>query len=82
MDFITDLSPINNYNSMFMVVDRFSKAIIVSPCRKNIIAEQTSKLYLKQVWWRTGQPKQVISDKGPQFTLKVRQVLLGTSMVM
>ena len=75
MDFVTDLPSSNNYDSMFVVVDRFSKAIIVSPCHKDITAEQTSQLYLDQVWQRTGLPKQVISDRVPQFASKVMREL-------
>jgi hypothetical protein len=75
MDFVTDLPPMNDYDSMFIIVDRFSKAVVTSPCRKDIIAEQTSKLYLEQVWQRTGLPQQVISDRGPQFASKVMQEL-------
>jgi hypothetical protein len=62
MDFVTDLPPTKGFDSMFVVVDRFSKATIVSPCRKDITAEGTSQLYLEQVWRRTGLPQQVISD--------------------
>jgi hypothetical protein len=50
MDFVTDLPPTKGFDSMFVVVDRFSKATIVSPCRKDITAEGTSQLYLEQVW--------------------------------
>jgi hypothetical protein len=50
MDFVTNLPLTNDYDSMFVVVDQFSKAVIVSPCKKDITAEQTSKLYLEQVW--------------------------------
>jgi transposase InsO family protein len=75
MDFVTDLPPSNGYDSMFVVVDRFSKATIVTPCRKDITAEETSKLYLENVWRRTGLPQQVISDRGPQFASKVMKEL-------
>jgi len=71
MDFVTDLPESQGYDSMFVVVDRFSKAIIVSPCKKTITAEETALLYLEQVWRRTGLPHQVISDRGPQFTSHV-----------
>ena len=56
---------------MFVVVDRFSKAIVITPCLKSITAEETSQLYLDNVWQRTGLPRTVISDRGPQFTSKV-----------
>jgi hypothetical protein len=75
MDFVTDLPSSNGYDSMFVVVDRFSKATIVSPCRKDITAEETSKLYLDIVWRRTGLLQQVISDRGPQFASKVMREL-------
>jgi hypothetical protein len=75
MDFVTDLPSSNGYDSMFVVVDRFSKAIIVSPCRKDITAEQTSKLYLDTVWQRAGLPQQAISNHGPQFASKVMREL-------
>ena len=35
---------------MFVVVNCFSKAIIIAPCRKTITAEQTTQLYLDHVW--------------------------------
>jgi len=85
MDFIMDLPTSLGYNSLFVVVDRFSKATIVSPCNKTITAEETSKLYLENVWRRTGLPRQVISDQGPQFASKVMQEIwtkLGVKSTM
>src|SRR6267154_2305079 len=75
MDFVTDLPPTHGYNSMFVVIDRFSKAMIIAPCQKDITAEQTSKLYLEQVWQRTRLPQQVISDCSPQFASQVMKEL-------
>src|SRR5712672_237743 len=71
MDFVTDLPISRNADSMFVVVDRFSKAIVITPCLKAITAEETSQLYLDNVWRRTGLPRTVISDRGPQFASKV-----------
>ena len=71
MDFVTDLPISRNLDSMFVVVDRFSKAIVIAPCLKAISAEETSQLYLDNVWRRTGLPHHVISDRGPQFASKV-----------
>jgi transposase InsO family protein len=73
MDFITDLPLSKGYDSLFVVVDHLSKATILSPCNKTITAEETSHLYLDNVWRRTGLPCQVISDRGPQFASKVMQ---------
>jgi hypothetical protein len=73
MDFITDLPKSQGYGSLFVVEDHLSKATIISPCTKTITAEETSKLYMNNVWRRTGLPHQVMSDRGPQFASKVMQ---------
>jgi hypothetical protein len=85
MDFITDLPLSKGYNSLFIVVDCLSKATILSPCNKTITAEETSHLYLDNVWRCTGLPRQVISDWGPQFASKVMQEIwnkLGVKSTM
>jgi hypothetical protein len=50
MDFITDLPVSQGYDSLFVVVDRLSKATIVTPCNKTITAEETANLYMENVW--------------------------------
>jgi len=75
MDFITDLPTSRGYDSILTVVDCHSKAIILSPCNKNITAVETSQLLLDNVWKRTGFPSTIISDWGPQFTTQVIQEL-------
>ena len=71
MDFITDLPQSQGKDSLFVVVDCFSKATIITPCTKDITAEQTATLFLENVWRRTGLPDFVISDRGPQFASQV-----------
>ena len=75
MDFIVDLPVSQGYDSILTVVDRHSKAIILSPCHNTITAEQTSQLLVDNVWKRTGVPKAIISDRGPQFAAQVTQEL-------
>jgi len=75
MDFIVDLPVSQGYDSILTVIDRHSKAIILSPCHKTITAEQTSQLLVDNVWKRTGIPKAIISDQGPQFAAQVTQEL-------
>ena len=69
MDFITDLPESHGYDSLFVVVDRFSKAAILTPCNKTITAPGTSEIFMENVWKRTGLPKTIISDRGPQFVV-------------
>jgi hypothetical protein len=73
MDFITDLPNSQGYNLLFVVADHLSKATIITLCTKTITAQETSKLYMDNVWRRTGLPCQIISDRGPQFVSKVMQ---------
>jgi hypothetical protein len=49
MDFITDLPTSKEYDSILMVVDHHSKAIILSLCNKTITAEQTSQLLVDNI---------------------------------
>jgi hypothetical protein len=67
MDFIIDLPTSKGYDSILIVVNCYSKTIILSPCNKTITAEQTSQLLVDNVWKCTGFPKVIISDWGPQF---------------
>ncbi len=73
MDFITDLPTSLGYDSILTVVDRHSKAVILSPCHKTITAEQTSQLLIDNVWKCTGFPLTIISNRGPQFAAQVTQ---------
>jgi hypothetical protein len=71
MDFIMDLPVSNGYDSILTVVDRHSKAVILSPCHKTITAKQTSQLLIDNVWKQTVFPLTIISDQGPQFAAQV-----------
>jgi hypothetical protein len=62
MDFITDLPTSKGYNSILTVIDCHSKAIILSPCNKTIMAEQISQLLIDNIWKCMGFPKVIISD--------------------
>jgi len=75
MDFIVGLPESQGYDSILTVVDRHSKAIILSPCKATITAEQTSQLLMDNVWKCTGFPLTIISDRGPQFAAQVTQEL-------
>jgi hypothetical protein len=76
MDFITDLPESNGYMALFVVVDHdLSKGIILMPCNKDIDTFGTAKLYHDHVYRRFGLPKQMISNRGPQFAAKVFQEL-------
>jgi hypothetical protein len=62
MDFIVDLPLSKGYDSLFIVIDQLSKAMILAPCNKTITADKMAQLYIEHMWRQTGLPKQVISD--------------------
>jgi hypothetical protein len=71
MDFITDLPPIDNYDSILVVVDQgLSKGVILIPCNKTVTAEETATLLLDNLYKRFGLPDKIISDRGPSLHLR------------
>ena len=70
VDFITDLPVSNGYDSIMVVVDRFTKWAEFFPCLKTITAQEASKIFLKEVFSRHGLPQEIVSDRGTQFVSK------------
>ena len=49
MDLITDLPPVDGFDSILVMVDQgLTKGVILIPCDKTITAEGTAKLLLKK----------------------------------
>ena len=70
-DIIMDLPESEGFDSILVVVDRFSKEVEFVPCTKSVSALDTTKLYLRHVWKHHGLPTGIVSDRGPQFTSQV-----------
>ena len=62
LDFITDLPESNKFDSILVVVDQLSKMAHFIPCSKDISADQTASLFLKNVVCLHGLPDDIISD--------------------
>ena len=77
IDLITDLPPVNGFDSILVVVDQgLTKGVILIPCDKTITAEGTAKLLLENLYKRFGLPDKIISNRGPQFASKAFVELL------
>jgi transposase InsO family protein len=74
-DFTTDLPLSNGFDSILVVVDRFSKEVEFIPCNKTATAMDTARLYLHNVWKNHGLPRSIVSDRGPQYASQVMQDL-------
>ena len=72
MDFITGLPPSrlrdSVYDSVLVVVDRFTKMARYLPCLKTITAESLAELLLSTVLKDFGLPAGIVSDRGTVFT--------------
>jgi hypothetical protein len=65
MDFITNLSPFNSYDSILVVMDRLTKMTHFIPSTKAITSEGIAKLFLKYVFQYHGFLENIIYDHGP-----------------
>jgi hypothetical protein len=68
MDFVTDLPPSRGFDSILVIVDRFTKMGHFIPCNKTVTAEQTANLFIQNILRLHGAPSSIVSDRGVQFT--------------
>jgi transposase InsO family protein len=77
MDLITDLPPINDCDSILVVVDRGNtKEAILIPTAKTLTQEGAGQLLLDNLYKQFGLPDKMLSDRGPQFAAKAFHELL------
>ncbi|QRW19990.1 Retrovirus-related Pol polyprotein from transposon [Rhizoctonia solani] len=68
MDFIMDLPPSNNYNTILVIVDKLTKYGHFIPCTTQIDELQTAQLFHDHIWCHYGLPWQVITDRDARWT--------------
>ena len=69
MDFIVALPMTKSgYDSIFVVIDRYSKLAHFIPTITGVNAPQTAHLYYNHVFKHHGLPTKIVSDRGPIFT--------------
>lgn len=74
-DLITQLPQSSGYDAILVVVDRLTKQAHFVPTTSDVDAPGIAELFLSSVWKLHGTPREVISDRGPQFAAKfLRQV--------
>jgi hypothetical protein len=69
MDFIVGLprTPAG-YDSIWVIVDRLTKAAHFIPVRTNYTGAKLAELYMTRIVCLHGVPKKIVSDRGSQFT--------------
>ena len=74
LDFVTDLAPSTTlgqtYDSILVLIDRFTKMAHYIPCRKDITAEGLAEVFLREILRPHGVPKSIVSDRGPILNSK------------
>ena len=76
MDLITDLPPVEGYNSILVVVDwGLSKGVILC-CAKTLTWEGAAILLQDNLFKRFGLPDEMISNRDPRFAAHAFQELL------
>ena len=68
LDFVTGL-PLSEGNTVILtIVDRFSKMTHFVPLPKLPMAKETAQVVLEHVFRLHGLPRDIVSDRGPQFS--------------
>uniref|UniRef100_A0A3P9JFM0 Gypsy retrotransposon integrase-like protein 1 n=1 Tax=Oryzias latipes TaxID=8090 RepID=A0A3P9JFM0_ORYLA len=71
LDFVTGLPPSQGNTVILTIVDRFSKAAQFIPLPKLPTAAEMAEVLVHQVFRHHGIPKDIVSDRGPQFVSQV-----------
>ena len=70
VDFIVKLPISQGFDSIFVVIDHFTKMAHFLPCKKSITAKETAVMFIKNIFKLHGFPEKIISRRGPQFISK------------
>ena len=69
-DLIVDLPNSNRYDTVSVVVNRFTKRAHFILTFTSLTASGAARLFRDHVWTQHGWPKKIISDRGQQFAVK------------
>jgi hypothetical protein len=71
MNFIVDLPrTLSGYDSIWVIVDQLSKVGHFIPVKTTYFGPQLAELYMSRIVCLHGVPKEIVSDRGTQFTSK------------
>lgn len=53
---------------LFVVVDRFSKYVVMVPCKTTVTAPDVADMFFEHVVCKFGVPEKIICDRDTRFT--------------
>ncbi|QRW24057.1 Retrotransposable element Tf2 protein [Rhizoctonia solani] len=74
-DMIVDLPKDGSNDSILVIVDSFTKYVILVECSKKLKAPELADLFLQHIWKRFGMPEKTVSDQGRVFNNKFLKAL-------
>ena len=69
------------HTDCLVVIDKFTKWVTVTPCRRNPTSEETADLLIRGTFQTFGVPEVVIADRGTQFTSKTWERIMKAFQV-
>ncbi len=76
MDFIVELPVSSGFDSIFVIVDRFTKMAYFIPTVKEATADDIATLFIQHIVAQHGTPDDIISDRDTRFTSRFWSRLL------
>lgn len=70
MDFIVKLPVSHGFDSIFVVIDRFTKMAYFIPCKETVDAKGVASLFIDNILRCHGLPSDITSDRGSVFLSK------------
>ncbi|MBW0464839.1 hypothetical protein O181_004554 [Austropuccinia psidii MF-1] len=67
MEFITQITLSDSFDSILVIVDRFSKMAVFIPTMYSIPSLYLEHLFIKNILWNNGLPSRIVSDRGSLF---------------
>ncbi|MBW0571468.1 hypothetical protein O181_111183 [Austropuccinia psidii MF-1] len=67
MDFITQLPLSNSFDSILVIVDRFSKMAVFIPTMSSITSLDFAHLFIKNIFSKHCLPSSIVNDRAPLF---------------
>ena len=79
MDFITGLPSSLGYDSIFVVVDMFTKMTHLFPVKSTASAKDIAFVFMKGIFTYHGLPQRIVSDRDTKFTSNFWQALFSAT---